>query len=101
LGLGYRSIAKNGEVTVFENMYNQGLIKKKIFSFWLNRDPTQENGGELFFGDSNPNYFTGNFTYAPVIRKGHWRFSMDRFNLSSYQLIKMNFRLKFFFKWND
>ena len=45
-------------------MFNQGLIQKKIFSFWLNRNPFDtQNGGQLFFGGSNPNYYVGNFNF--------------------------------------
>jgi hypothetical protein len=32
------------EKTVFENMYEQGLVKKKTFSFWLNRNSSQVYG---------------------------------------------------------
>ena len=32
LGLGYSGTTE--ETTLFENMYNQGLVKQKIFSFW-------------------------------------------------------------------
>ena len=46
----------NGEVTVFQNIFRQGQISQNKFSFWLNRDPTKTNGGQLFFGGSNPNY---------------------------------------------
>ena len=78
MGLGYRAIS-SGEVTVFENMYNQGLISQKKFSFWFNRNPKQKNGGQLFFGGSNPKYYTGNFVYVPVSVKGYWQFSVARY----------------------
>ncbi|RYR66912.1 hypothetical protein Ahy_A03g013097 [Arachis hypogaea] len=32
------------------NMLDQGLVKESVFSFWLNRNPEEENGGELIFG---------------------------------------------------
>ena len=70
LGLGYQSIAQSKETTVFQNMFSQGLISQNKFSFWLNRDPSQSNGGQLFLGGSNPNYYTGNFTYVPVSKQG-------------------------------
>jgi len=36
-------------------MFAQGLIPRKAFSFWLNRNQMdQTNGGQLFFGGSNP-----------------------------------------------
>ncbi len=78
LGLGYSGTTE--ETTLFENMYNQGLVKQKIFSFWLNRDPSQENGGQLFLGGSNPKYYISNFTYVPVSKQGRWQFAMTRFS---------------------
>ena len=78
LGLAYSKSTR--EATVFENMYSQGLIREKKFSFWLSRDLTQdENGGQLFFGTSNPQYYIGNLTYVPVSQKGFWQFDLIRF----------------------
>ena len=70
MGLGYQSIARGGATTVFQNMFNQSLISQNKFSFWLNRNPDQTNGGQLFFGGSNPYYYIGDFTYVPVSTQG-------------------------------
>jgi phytepsin len=56
------------------NMLDQGLVKEPVFSFWLNRDATdQEHGGELVFGGVDPKHFEGEHIYAPVTRKGYWQ----------------------------
>jgi phytepsin len=58
-------------------MVDQGLVEKPVFSFWLNRDATEEeNGGELVFGGSDPKHFKGNHLYTPVTRKGYWQMNM-------------------------
>ena len=34
-------------------MVEQGLVKDPVFSFWLNRKPEEENGGEIVFGGAD------------------------------------------------
>ncbi|CAM6019685.1 unnamed protein product [Sphagnum balticum] len=76
LGLGFKEISVDSVTPVWYNMLSQGLVAQPVFSFWLNRDASQENGGELVFGGVDPNHFQGTHIYTPVTRKGYWQFNM-------------------------
>jgi len=77
LGMGFPEIAVLGVNPVFNNMVDQGLVEAPVFSFWLNRDPTQELGGELILGGTDPLFYTGNISYVPVEKEGYWQVAMD------------------------
>nr|AOD75397.1 cathepsin D-like protein [Tyrophagus putrescentiae] len=76
LGLGFQTISVDGVPIVFDNMVKQGLVQQPIFSFYLNRDPEGKVGGEIIFGGSDPNFYQGEFTYAPLTKLGYWQFTM-------------------------
>ena len=54
-------------------MVNQGLVKEQVFSFWFNRNPEEDLGGEVVFGGMDPKHYKGDHTYVPVTRKGYWQ----------------------------
>lgn len=54
-------------------MVKQGLVKEHVFSFWLNRNVSDETGGELVLGGVDPNHFKGKHMYVPVTHKGYWQ----------------------------
>ncbi|KAL9320816.1 hypothetical protein ACSQ67_012655 [Phaseolus vulgaris] len=76
LGLGFQEISVGNAVPVWYNMVEQGLVKDPVFSFWLNRKPEEENGGEIVFGGADSAHYRGKHTYVPVTRKGYWQFDM-------------------------
>ncbi|XP_072744158.1 lysosomal aspartic protease-like [Anoplolepis gracilipes] len=82
LGMGYSSISKDRVTPVFYNMVEQGLVAEPVFSFYLNRDPSADVGGELVLGGSNPDHYYGEPTYVPVTKKGYWKFTMDSIQLN-------------------
>ncbi|KAL0906825.1 hypothetical protein M5K25_025350 [Dendrobium thyrsiflorum] len=76
LGLGFKEISVDNVVPVWYNMVDQRLIEDPIFSFWLNRNSEDGDGGEIVFGGSDPKHFIGQHTYVPVTLKGYWQFDM-------------------------
>ncbi|CAI0550777.1 unnamed protein product, partial [Linum tenue] len=79
LGLGFQEISVGNAY----NMVNQGLVKKPVFSFWLNRNVEGEEGGEIVFGGADPSHYKGKHTYVPVTQKGYWQFDMGDVLISS------------------
>lgn len=78
LGMGYPRISVNNVVPVFDNLFAQKLVEKNIFSFYLNRDPTAQPGGELMLGGIDSKYFKGSMTYHNVTRQAYWQVHMDQ-----------------------
>ena len=58
-GMGFPNIAVTGAKPPFQNMLDQGVVKDPVFSFWLNRNPDGEDGGELVLGGADPNHYKG------------------------------------------
>lgn len=77
LGMGYKQISVDGVTPPFYNAVSEGAVAKAVFSFYLDRDPAGKEGGELILGGSDPEKYSGNFTYVPVTKEGYWQIKMD------------------------
>ncbi|XP_054742899.1 lysosomal aspartic protease-like [Anastrepha obliqua] len=77
LGMGYQQISNDNVVPPFYNLFNQGLVESNVFAFYLTRDGTSSQGGELTLGGIDPNHYTGEITYVPVSEQGYWQFNVD------------------------
>jgi len=77
LGMGFYSISVNGITTVFDNMVDQNLVEAPKFSFWLNRNPDDPNGGLLILGGSDEELYEGDMHYVGLSAATYWQISMN------------------------
>ena len=90
--MGFPQIAVDGVTPVFHTMIEQGVVEAPVFSFYLNRNPDAEMGGEMVLGGSDPNYYTGDFTYVPVQREGYWEIAMEDMASNGKERMFLNLR---------
>ena len=72
LGMAYPVVGEH--TSMFYNLIQQGLVKKPVFGFYLNRDSSH---GELTLGASDRRHFHGRLNYVSVDKKMTWQFRMD------------------------
>ncbi|XP_054735168.1 lysosomal aspartic protease-like [Anastrepha obliqua] len=77
MGMAYQSIAVDNVVPPFYNLYSQGLVSNDVFSFYLARAGTSDQGGEMILGGSDSSYYQGDLTYTSITEQGYWQFSLD------------------------
>lgn len=77
LGMAYPAISVDGVTPVFDTAMAAKILPQNIFSFYINRDPAGEVGGELMLGGFDQQYFDGDLHYVNVTRKAYWQIKMD------------------------
>ncbi|GFO36743.1 cathepsin d [Plakobranchus ocellatus] len=83
VGLGFRDIANEEPLNVFDNMVSQGLVQAPVFSFYMNRMEAGTRQSRIMFGGVNPEFYTGDFTYVDMTAPNKWQFKIDRVQLFS------------------
>ncbi|KAK4519753.1 NAD(P)H dehydrogenase, quinone 1 [Mucor velutinosus] len=83
MGLGLPNLSKTipSKPTLVENMVEQGLIDRAMFSVYL-----QAAGGEIDFGGTDPYNYRGLITYAPVVGDLYWQIEMTGASFGNYSL---------------
>ena len=67
MGMGYDTISVNHIPTPFQVLMDKHLVDNGMFSFFLSREDPKSS--ELVLGGYNPDHFTGDITWLPVVRK--------------------------------
>ena len=75
LGLAYQSISVDNLTTVFHNAVDQKAVDEPVFGFHLSTASGQD--GELTFGGTDPNHYTGELTYVPLTSDTYWETKLD------------------------
>ncbi|KAF5897545.1 cathepsin D [Clarias magur] len=83
LGMAYPRIAVDGVPPVFDMIMSQKKVEKNVFSFYLNRNPDTQPGGELLLGGTDPKFYTGDFHYVNITRQAYWQIHMDGMTIGS------------------
>lgn len=77
LGMGFPSISVLGVTPVFNNMIDQGVVEEPIFSFWINRDPEDSNGGTIVIGGSDESLYEGEISWFNLSSATYWQITLD------------------------
>nr|XP_056701208.1 renin [Euleptes europaea] len=77
LGMGYPSQAIDGVIPVFDRIISQKVLKEEVFSVYYSRNSQSNTGGEIILGGSDPSYYTGDFHYHSISRKGYWHIDLQ------------------------
>jgi len=81
LGMAYPTISVDQATPYFNQLIAQDKVSEPVFSFYLNRNIGED--GELYLGGTNPDRYTGDFTWLPVTRQAYWQVSMDSVNINN------------------
>ncbi|KAL1007781.1 hypothetical protein UPYG_G00091510 [Umbra pygmaea] len=83
LGMAYPRISVDGVIPPFDNLMSQKKVEQNVFSFYLNRNPATQPGGELLLGGTDPKYYSGDFHYLNITRQAYWQIHMDSMGVGS------------------
>ncbi|GFO20535.1 LOW QUALITY PROTEIN: cathepsin d [Plakobranchus ocellatus] len=87
IGLGFHNIYGSEEPNLLDNMLRQGILQNPVFSFYLNRKNSGDRSSRLTLGGTNPDLYTGDFTFAPLSAPNQWQFKGDRIQINSGRVI--------------
>ncbi|XP_069800968.1 renin [Dendropsophus ebraccatus] len=79
LGMGFPTQAIDNITPVFDRILSQKILQEEVFSVYYSRqykDSHLNPGGEIIFGGSDPNYYTGSFEYLNLKKHGYWHINM-------------------------
>ncbi|XP_009568076.2 pepsin B [Cuculus canorus] len=83
LGMSYPGVGLRGYNTLLQNMLQQNQLTEPIFSFYYSRNPTYNYGGEVILGGVDPELYSGEILWAPVVQELYWKIGIEEFSIGS------------------
>ncbi|KAF9222888.1 acid protease [Gyrodon lividus] len=72
MGMGFQSLSQYYQSPVFQTLVTQGQTDEPVFAFnFASPKP------KLYLGGSNPDMYTGGFSYTEVTEQSYWQVNMD------------------------
>ncbi|XP_009463894.1 PREDICTED: LOW QUALITY PROTEIN: gastricsin-like [Nipponia nippon] len=81
LGMAYPGVGIGGYNTLVQNMLEQSLLTDPVFSFYYSRNPTYSYGGEVILGGADPQLYSGEVLWAPVVQELYWKIGIEEFSI--------------------
>ncbi|XP_075631773.1 pepsin B [Balearica regulorum gibbericeps] len=81
LGMAYPGVGIGGYNTLMQNMLQQRQLAEPIFSFYYSRNPTYSYGGEVILGGVDPQLYSGEILWAPVVQELYWKIGIEEFSI--------------------
>jgi len=85
LGLAWKSISVDGIEPIFNQMINNKLVDKPVFSFYLTSTSGQD--GEMTLGGINSEKYIGELFYVPLSSETYWAINMNGLTMNGEQVI--------------
>jgi hypothetical protein len=82
--LGFNELS-DGFPTLIDTLYNQGIIEKRTFSFYLG-DYKNNEKSELLIGGHDPYYQQEKLTYSNVIDEYYWAVKIDELYFNNIEI---------------
>uniref|UniRef100_A0A8B9FJJ2 Peptidase A1 domain-containing protein n=1 Tax=Amazona collaria TaxID=241587 RepID=A0A8B9FJJ2_9PSIT len=73
LGMAYPGVGIPGYNTLMQNMLQQSQLAEPIFSFYYSHNPTYGYGGEVILGGVDPQLYSREVLWAPVVQELYWK----------------------------
>jgi len=80
VGMAFKAISVNGITPLFDNMFNQSLVEKNMFSFYLSQTPdsdVKKADSAMILGGSDKKYYSGEMSYVPLTSRTYWEIKVD------------------------